>query len=226
MLIKNKFGEVNPLREVDLKNTKTIGISMSGGADSTMLCYLLAKSISNDKLNISIQPFNGYDIDLPGDSNKLPHIITYIKDKFSYVDLKWPMSVVFSNPGLKDIKNIFIRDLKKKMFFKNFDTRVVGITSGPPIEVQKKFKILGKKSNIKRLPGYDLYKDVINFDKNSSGPFKSVDKRFVIQCYKDFNINDLLEKTESCTEKQKCTKEPKCWWCVEREWAIKEVYND
>jgi len=225
MIIKNRFGEVNPLGEVDLENTKTIGISMSGGADSTMLCYLLAKSISNDKLNISIQPYNGYDIDLPGDSSKVPYIITYIRSRFPEVDLRWPMSVVFPNPGFKDIKNTFIRDLVKKMKYKNWDVRVVGITLGPPIEVQEKFKINSKQSNIKRLPGYHLYNEVIDFGRDSSGPFKTIDKRFIIQCYKDFNITDLLEKTESCIEKEKCTTKPKCWWCTEREWAIKEVYN-
>ena len=137
MIIKNRFGEINPLGEVNLQKTKTIGISMSGGADSTMLCYLLAKSISNDKLNISIQPYNGYDIDLPGDSKNIPYIITYIRNKFTDVDLKWPVSVVFSNPEHKDIKNNFINDLYKKMFYKNFDERVVAITQVPPIEVQK-----------------------------------------------------------------------------------------
>jgi len=224
MIIKNKFGKVKILSNNML--AKSIGISMSGGADSTMLCYLLAKSISNGKLNISIQPYNGYDINLPGDSNKIPFIITYIRNKFPDVDLKWPVSVVFSNPGHKDIKNIFIKDLEKKIIYKLFDKRVVGITPGPPIEVQRKFKILGKKSNIKRLPGYDLYDEVTDFDGNTTGVFSKVDKRFIIQCYKDFDIIDLLEKTESCVELQKCTTEPKCWWCMEREWAIKEVYND
>ena len=223
MIIKNKFGEVKILSNNML--AKTIGISMSGGADSTMLCYLLAKSISNDKLNISIQPYNGYDIDLPGDSIKVPYIITYIRSRFPEVDLRWPMSVVFPNSGLKDVKNTFIRDLVKKMKYKNWDVRVVGITLGPPIEVQEKFKINGP-SNIKRLPGYHLYNEVIEFGDDSSGPFKTIDKRFVIQCYKDFNITDLLEKTESCIEKEKCITKPKCWWCTEREWAIKEVYND
>ena len=188
MIIKNRFGEINPLGEVNLQKTKTIGISMSGGADSTMLCYLLAKSISNDKLNISIQPYNGYDIGLPGDSKNIPYIITYIRNKFTDVDLKWPMSVVFSNPEHKDIKNNFINDLYKKMFYKNFDERVVAITPGPPIEVQKKFKVPGHVPKIKRLPGYHLYDEVTDFGKHSSGPFKTVDKRFVIQCYKDFDI--------------------------------------
>ena len=65
MLYKNKFGEVKILEPIELYNGKSIGISMSGGADSTMLCYLLANTITYQKLNIEIQPYNGYDISVP-----------------------------------------------------------------------------------------------------------------------------------------------------------------
>ena len=62
MLYKNKFGTVHILQDEEFYNNKTIGISMSGGADSTMLCYLLANTIQARNLNIEIQPYNGYDI--------------------------------------------------------------------------------------------------------------------------------------------------------------------
>ena len=224
MLIKNKFGEVDPLAEVKV-GARVIGISMSGGADSTMLCYLLAKSIANRTPKMSIQPYNGYDMDYPGDSNKLPYIIDYIRDRFPNVDLRWPMSVVFPNPKSENIKNMYIRDLVKKMSNKNWDARVVGITLGPPIHIQEKFEINTNDSNIKRLPGYHLYDEVITHGPDTSGPFKTIDKRFVIQCYKDYDMLDLLEKTESCISNIKCSGDAKCWWCKEREWAMKEVFD-
>ena len=49
----NKFGEV----ELPFSN-KVVGLSMSGGADSTMLCYLLAKFVPD----VIIQPINGFDL--------------------------------------------------------------------------------------------------------------------------------------------------------------------
>tara|TARA_B100000929_G_scaffold6343_1_gene5371 strand:+ start:3709 stop:4383 length:675 start_codon:yes stop_codon:yes gene_type:complete len=224
VIIKNKFGEVDPLAEVR-DDVKVVGTSMSGGADSTMLCYLLAKCILEDKLNISIQPYNGYDIDYPGDSALLPSIIEYIRNKFPDVDLRWPMNVVYRTNS-ENVKNRYIRDFVKKMKYKNFDARVVGITLGPPIDVQKKFKIIWDDKNIKRLPGYDLYNEVVNHGPDASGPFKNVDKRFVIQCYKDYNMLDLLQKTASCIAKVKCSGDEKCWWCEERDWAIEEVCYD
>jgi len=35
----------------------TVGVWMSGGADSTLLCYLLAKQIKEENLPIKLKPF-------------------------------------------------------------------------------------------------------------------------------------------------------------------------
>ena len=78
MQYKNRFGSVKILDKSF--NNQTIGISMSGGADSTMLCYLIANTIDKKSLNIEIQPYNGYDISVPGDSAGLPNIISFIGD--------------------------------------------------------------------------------------------------------------------------------------------------
>ena len=103
MIYKNKFGEVDILNKKYNFDNKVIGLSMSGGADSTMLCYLLAKTIQKEKLNIIIQPYTGYDIDIPHDSEKLPNIIEYIRNKFPDIKIRWPIAVTFKSNG-KDIK--------------------------------------------------------------------------------------------------------------------------
>ena len=222
MIYKNKFGEVDILNKKYDFNNKIIGLSMSGGADSTLLCYLLAKTIQEEKLNVIIQPYNGYDIDVSGDSEKLPNIIDYIRNKFTDVELRWPIATVFRG-NYKDVKNNYIGTLRKKLEeYKVYDIRIIAISQGPPLEAQTKFKAKSGQS-IMRLKGYYLYDEVTDIgDKNA--PFKYIDKRFMIQCYKDFKVDDLLEMTESCTELDKCKSE-KCWWCLEREWAMKEV-ND
>ena len=40
------------------REVKTIGIWMSGGADSSLLAYLLAKKIKDEELNIKLQPLS------------------------------------------------------------------------------------------------------------------------------------------------------------------------
>ena len=59
MIYENKFGKIKI--ELENLNNKTIGIAMSGGADSTLLCCLLANTIKEKGLDITIQPYNGYD---------------------------------------------------------------------------------------------------------------------------------------------------------------------
>ena len=44
MKYKNKFGTIHVMKNEHLFRGKTLALSMSGGADSTMLCYLLAKT--------------------------------------------------------------------------------------------------------------------------------------------------------------------------------------
>ena len=94
MEYKNKFGTINLLEDSKFKN-KTIAVAMSGGADSTMLCYLLANTIQEQDLNITIQPYNGLDLWAPGDGQQVPKIVYYIRNKFPFVQINWPLSVVF-----------------------------------------------------------------------------------------------------------------------------------
>lgn len=215
MLIANSYGTVRVLDDFNFFQNKTIGLSMSGGADSTLLCYLIAKSIDEKELNTTIIPYNGYDVSLPHDSLKLLEIINYIQTKFPNVDLKWPISTVFDSKGV-DIKNEYLRPMRDHMFDKGyFDFLMIGINLGPPIEVQESFP------SIKRLEGHTLDKQLKGPDKNL--PFVNVDKRWIIQCYKDLNLLELYNKTSSCLHSDPgCGN---CWWCYERNWAEKEVLN-
>jgi len=232
---KNKFGRV----ELPFNNN-VVGLSMSGGADSTMLCYLLAKFLPN----VIIQPINGFDLNAPGDSNKLPKIIEYIRNDFKDVQIKWPLSTVFSNNNTVSVKQDYLRPLKTTaLAYGLCDIMLSGITMGPPIEHQQRFNTFDNMAseygqNIKRIKGYNQYGDEVLYDLydevKDGGPFSEVDKRFVIQCYKDFDKEDLLNMTDSCVAFNVCndtSKKPselqdrKCWWCCERDWAVREVNN-
>lgn len=226
MKFKNKYGTVNVLMHKKLFNNKTIALSMSGGADSTMLCILIAKTIEAKKLNSSIQPLNGYDIWAPLDSAGLPDIIKRIQTMFPTVKIHWPVSVVFKTNGSKtEDKNSYIGPFVEKLLQQKFiNVFIPGISTGPPLEAQKEFHISDDAEyQIQRLPGYRLWNEVEKV-KSALAPFKNVDKRFMIQCYKDFGLRNLLDMTQSCTNpKGNCGK---CWWCNERNWAINEVFKE
>jgi len=276
MIYKNKFGEIDILNSKYNFNNKTIAISMSGGCDSTMLCYLLAKTIQKEKLNIIIQPYNGYDIDIPHDSENVPNIIKYMQNKFPGV-IRWPMGVVYKTlsnektvlgtgtgdsivledeiikqdlpfkgnkilfESTKD-KNFYIHPLRdlieEKVIGNHNGITIVALSQGPPLKAQqdmiKKYNKVPSPQSIQRIKGYYDSEDLNELPNEKrkwynhvneevpNAPFKFIDKRFIIQCYKDFKMMDVLnEMTESCTKPGgKCGT---CWWCREREWAMEEV---
>ena len=224
MQYKNTFGKIQVMKNEHLFRGKTLGVSMSGGADSTMLCYLLAKTIKKRDLQITIQPYNGYDIWAPLDSRGIIKIVQYIQSTFPTVDIQWPISTVFDTNGAsasEGDKNSYIRPLIDKLVTHNVvDLVMSGVSLGPPVEVQES---LSGHHPITRLPGYHLWDEVERASDNLA-PFKYVDKRFIIQCYKDFNRKELLEMTNSCTAPQGNCGE--CWWCQERSWAIDTVFGD
>ena len=230
MQFQNKYGTIDVLPTAGKLKNKTLGVSMSGGADSTMLCILLAKTIETEELNITLQPFSGHDLWAPLDTAGLPNIITFIKSQFPNVKINWPVSVVFDTQGVYDGKNIYIGQLKKNMMDTGFinDFLVAG-SRGPELETQLKFTVPVENKdqsnaiNIKRIPGYHIWNEVDEANPNLA-PFKSVDKRFIVQCYKDFGYEPLLKQTNSCTDPAGNCGE--CWWCQERSWAINTVFGD
>ena len=222
MQYKNTFGKIQVMKDEELFRGKTLALSMSGGADSTILCYILAKTSQKRDLQITIQPYNGYDIWAPIDSTGVIKIIKYIQSKFPTVDIQWPISTVFNTNGAsasEGDKNSYISPLIEKLKTHNLvDLVMNGVSLGPPIEVQQS---LSSHHPITRLPGYHLW-DEVERAHDHLAPFKQVDKRFIIQCYKDFKIEELLEMTNSCTAPQGNCKE--CWWCQERTWAYNKVF--
>ena len=223
MQYKNKFGTIQVMKDGDLFRGKTLALSMSGGADSTMLCYLLAKTSRRHNLQITIQPYNGYDIWAPMDSKGVVKIIKYIQSKFPNVDIQWPISTVFDTNGdfAPNDKNMYITPLIEKLVAHNVvDLVMNGISMGPPLEVQQTFKDWDNKINVRRLPGYHLWNEVEKAIDHLS-PLKHIDKRFIVQCYKEFDIEELLEITNSCIYPQGNCGE--CWWCQERNWALNQT---
>lgn len=218
MIFKNIYGDIN-LSEKYYDN-KTIGLSMSGGADSTMLCILFCELVTKHDINLTIQPYNGFDIHVPFDSSVLFTNIDIIRNMYKEVKLLHPISTIFDSQG-KDNKMDFINDLICKLKGKVFDHRVTAITLGPPYNVQKKFPC----NHIRRINDHHAYNE-LDYDTwpIENCPLKNVDKRFIIKLYEQFNLIDLFKSTISCISPinglHPCNE---CWWCYEREWAINEA---
>jgi 7-cyano-7-deazaguanine synthase in queuosine biosynthesis len=208
----------------------TIGVWMSGGADSALLCYLLAKQIKKENLAITIQPIT---IDY-----KRPFVFKAgpVREKIEEIlDVKhlFEHHIVYNPPGdtlwtPEDLVSQF--HIRNYEHFRDnkFQVLYSGITTNPPVDIQKTFKY-GVLADVEAKRGADVPKETNRYFVHPDGgefweikPFFELDKKKLAELYKNNNLLDnMFPLTRSCehvgTVHGHCGY---CWWCNEREWAF------
>lgn len=190
-----------------------IGVSCSGGADSTILLYHLMKHTPG-KIHIFITGNNQRDrrnvivacnviekcIQLTGNSNIEQHI--------SYCEIQ-----------TKD--ELF----QKLRFYKDHDVIDIlytGVTMNPPKEVTDDFTLNGESDR-------DGTKGLYHYNNVVYTPWMKIDKREIAEMYKEEELDELFTMTRSCEwdiDILGDVSDPglghcgECWWCEERKWAF------
>jgi hypothetical protein len=200
---------------------KFIGIWMSGGADSSMLAYLLAKKIKDENLNIKIQPLS-VRRGRPNNPIYAGNVIDWIEEE---LNVKMNDHIVYYPPiddeYQREIKEFWDRD--DQNFRDNlFQILYSGITRNPP----SNDNTISKNKERSRDDDADRPLKTENGVRFYINPFFDIDKKQLAELYKQYNITDtLFPLTYSCegsaeltnTHTQHCEK---CWWCEERYWAF------
>lgn len=187
-----------------------VGVLCSGGADSSLVLYLLMK-------------YSEHPI----------HILTLVNRKKHYVNKTIVNNVI--DWCVEETNNInithhvrFVEEQTNKNLEKFsiehlslFKKLYIGDTCYPPDEINQKFadetgddfqNMLDRKPNKNRPTNVGpIYV-----------PFTNYDKRKILEIYKKLSIMDLFHLTRSCESidpigNAHCSI---CWWCKEREWAI------
>ena len=197
-----------------------IGVSCSGGADSSILLYNLMKHKKDDKIFIFTTGNNQRNrrnvavamqvvercIELTGNSNIEHHI--------SYCDIQ-SFETLLPKLGFYLVNNIV-------------EIIYTGITENPPQDITEKF--IHNISEIDRNPGED--KPLVRKNGTFYTPWANVNKSIIADMYnEDKLINELFSLTRSCeydptSEFWDDIEDPglghcgKCWWCEERKWAF------
>lgn len=226
-------------------NWKNIAVSVSGGADSAMLLYLLNK-ILPEQTEI--------------------HVITHIR---MWKTRPWQEEVS------RGVYDYFVKNFPQRKFHRhtNFiapDIEYANIGTGLTDEYGKQVSgdniqlrafseyvcfynnIEGHYNAVTRNPvGLDLggmpERDLEKTDNNEHleimqhlgiyvmHPFRFVDKSWVLKQYKNLNIMDLFNITRSCEgdidgidyrsykPKQDVPTCGICFWCKERNWALEQI---
>ena len=189
----------------------SIGVSVSGGADSSILLYLLMKhatvpihaiSCSNQaKRNLNPRhAFNVIEkcIELTGNNNVKHH--TY------FVEVK--------------NRSTYLAGLMEFIDNKTVEMMYTGFTSNPPIEVTDKFVLpLPNETGPRRDP--TQLRPVYSYPTVYT-PFTNLDKQDIYEIYKREGVlESLYPLTYSCEDPSKNPEHcGQCWWCEERKWGF------
>jgi 7-cyano-7-deazaguanine synthase in queuosine biosynthesis len=210
----------------------TVGVWLSGGADSALLCYLLAKKIMQENLPLQIQPitvdykrpFKFIARDVQKKIEKLLSAESIFKEHLVYNP---PSDTVWSPD---ELAKEFHRLNEKHIRENKFQVLFSGITTNPPVNIQENFKwgVL-KDVEIKR-GGSILKEKVRHFVKQEDKiyefyeikPFFDLTKKDIANIYQNLKITDqLFPVTRSCEDLKSVEGHcGVCWWCEERQWAF------
>jgi len=221
MIIENKYGKV----EFDWKDYKKILISVSGGADSTLLLWLSLNLVETKKDTIlqvftGVTPHKGKFKQFTSQEN-----FDMMREEFSHLKDRVPNRMIMYNDTQEELGDEQFRLLKEKMF----ELVIYGVTSNPPYNVMVNHNLLDERVEKRDV---EYKKSEWNYDLNNQPgvvykPFINVDKRFIAQCYEDFDLWRFYNNTISCerlreTPDMKFSEEPcgHCWWCREKMMAF------
>ena len=182
---------------IDIDTNKTYGLMLSGGLDSAVLLYL----IINQSPKIKIQPFT-----IP----KSDGAMLYVNDIIDHFNKKFNLSIPYTiEVGDPTVHHTEQSKTAVIDIFKNhqIDTIFIAINQNPP--------------ELNLLPGAPKRR---RYSDNPKIVFPFVDllKHHILDFVYEYNQEDLIDITHSCTE-QTVGRCGLCWQCTERQWAFSKL---
>jgi 7-cyano-7-deazaguanine synthase in queuosine biosynthesis len=182
---------------ISISPNLSYGIMLSGGLDSAILLGLLVKQDPNIKL----QSFTIDKVD--GAMLYADRIVEYVNNRFN---VNLPTTIVVGNPTAHH------REQSR--------TAVEEILSNHTVDFL--FNALNKNPpELDQLPGAPQRSTRAEHPKIVL-PFVDMLKTDILQLMYDNDLEDLIELTHSCTERQ-MTRCSQCWQCTERAWAFAQL---
>ena len=194
----------------NLPAVKNFGIKMSGGADSSLLAYLLVKHIKEKDLDINLFPIIIIEEDAPFQKLFAYKVIKFIEQELNF---KFNSPVVFNHYAETD-KIQLMRQIESDLLNTYLDFIISGTTQHP----QEEFNEPGGPDENRKGVFTEVWQR-----KKIYTPFINQNKKHLADIYKSHNLLEtLFPITRSCVEvtnnfDKHCGN---CWWCKERIWAF------
>ena len=235
------------------KEWKKIGINLSGGADSAILLYIMAKIINDLNLDIELYPIcvSRYWRKAKHVDQAKINVYNYVTRKFKNViikDIQWGFIpeaydlTPLENLKFPDSENLrykhkfgiansdvyFFQEFNEWLFsIKNIDIIFSGTTINPENESFEDKPSFRDKDKISELRIFwpSKSKRIEENKKHTAtfDPFMFVDKSWTTAQYKNLNVEDLFTMTKSCEQGENGC--GKCFHCKERQWSIENQHT-
>lgn len=181
-----------------------IGCSTSGGADSSILAYILLKYAPG--------PINFYVTDQrPLFENRVLGTRQVVEKLLSLIprdDVRLVETQIFEE---QSEDNIFVKQVQD-IIAGDITMCYTGITSNPPGNPDFGYA----DDNMAHRTGNQP-----TLNQTFYTPFINHDKSKVAELYNHFDVlEEIFPLTFSCTESQNSEHCGDCWWCAERKWAF------
>jgi len=226
---------------------KNVAVSVSGGADSALLAYMICEIAKKQEHDVTIHIINHVRMwkTRPWQQHDADRVYDWLFQRFYHTTFKRHINFIapdieYGNigPNLTDEygkkvsgDNIQQRAYAEFICYKyNVDAYYNAVTRNPRLA---QFNVMQER-DIERNENNKHLEYMIHLNRVASHPFRFVDKSWVLNKYKELGIIELFDLTRSCegefedidyTNYKSGQYVPicgECFWCKEREWAIEQ----
>jgi hypothetical protein len=225
------------------KEWKNIAISVSGGADSALLAYLICSQITTQSVHIvshkrmwKTRPWQGHDS---------LNVYTWLLKRFPNIKFARHTNFIapdieYGNmgPNLTDEygKQVSGDNIQQRAFAEyicfneNVDAYYNAVTRNPRLALFNGMR----ERDIEPTDDNKHLERMMHMGVEVLHPFRFIEKSEIVKTYKELDIMDLFNITRSCEGEFDSidykTYKPgqyvptcgECFWCKEREWAIEQ----
>ena len=190
------------MHTINLPENKNIALMFSGGADSSILLYLLHKHNIEENKNCIIQSYT-----VPRRTGARDHTANVINCIRSYLKIDIPNTILVGDPNIHH--SIFLDTGIDEAYQKyKPDLIFIGTTQNPDTQLNTTFDY----------PARETVKETALIKH----PFSHFDKSYILSLYFEYKIEEMLKLTHSCSVEVfgRCNY---CFFCKEREWAFTKL---